>query len=127
MRSAMRPRYYCDHCNKGGGNPAAILKHERSCTANPNRECGCCRMMGNKQEPITDLISALGNGDQEGLDRLTALADGCPACILAAIRQSGLQCGPDEEGNGFSVDFDFKAAMREWNKEYYYHYPEERD
>ena len=35
MRTAMRPRYYCDHCNKGNGSPSAMRRHERGCTLNP--------------------------------------------------------------------------------------------
>lgn len=33
MRTAMRPRYYCDHCNKGNGSPSAMRRHERGCSA----------------------------------------------------------------------------------------------
>lgn len=37
MKTRMRPRYYCDHCQKGSGSPSAMRRHEASCTLNPRR------------------------------------------------------------------------------------------
>jgi hypothetical protein len=63
---------------------------------------------------IAGLIEALGAGDEAGVDRLRESADGCPACMLAAIRQSHLQTGPDDEGSGFSVPFKFREEKDAW-------------
>ena len=49
-----------------------------------------CNEAGLNTQPIDDLIKALGSADEKGIDDLRELAEGCPACMLAAIRQSGL-------------------------------------
>lgn len=102
-------RYYCEHCKKSGCSGASMSRHEKGCTANPNRSCGHCREAGLPQHPMADLIKALGNGNESGVDNLRELSEGCPACMLAAIRQSGLQRPWSYDGEGFRVKFDFKA------------------
>ena len=62
------------------GSANGIRNHERHCTMNPNRQC---RMCGGSQKPITELTDA----SLSGLDALRKAANGCPACILAGIRQ----------------------------------------
>lgn len=42
------------------------------------------------------------------ITKLRAAAHNCPACILAALRQSGVMA-PDGEGMPFVPEFDFKA------------------
>ena len=122
MIKKMRPRYYCDFCKKSGGSAPHMKKHESRCTANPNRTCGMCLELGLSQKPIKNLIEALGNGDSHGLEKLRDLAEGCPVCTLAAIRQSGLQHPPDGEslpdGTGYYdpgiyIDYNFKEEMDE--------------
>jgi hypothetical protein len=90
MRRAQVWRYYCDFCKKSGCSGGHIAKHERGCTANPERVCGMCDLAHKAQQPMDVLIAALGAGDDLGMERLDVQADGCPACKLAAIRQSGL-------------------------------------
>lgn len=120
MIKKMRPRWFCDHCGKGSGSASYMKRHEAGCTANPNRACGLCREADLLQQPTADLIVALGPGDKAGLDALRDLAEGCPACILTAIRQSGLQCPAvyDDTGamisEGFNVDFQFKVELKQW-------------
>jgi hypothetical protein len=63
------------------------------------------------------LITALGSGKPEDVDRLRSTAGGCPACMLAAIIQSGIQTPPDETGPGFHVEFDFKAEKQSFWQE----------
>ena len=88
MRTAMRPRYYCDHCNKGNGSPSAMRRHERGCTANPQRICGMCSMLAREfgLEPAPPLPILLDTLDAEGFKAMCELANNCPACILAALR-----------------------------------------
>ena len=63
--------------------------------------------------PVAELIVALGDG--KDLTKIREEADNCPACILAAIRQSKLQMYMvDEEGNDTWIDFDFKAERDAW-------------
>jgi hypothetical protein len=95
MRSALRWRYYCDFCKKAGGLAYHIQRHETYCTLNPDRKCRMCDGMGGD---VADNRAALASG---GLNAVRESAENCPACILAAIRQTpGLSVGEFE-------DFDF--------------------
>ena len=130
MRKKKVWRYYCEHCGKGGCSAAAMSRHEKGCTANPDRTCGHCREAGLNQPQMADLIKALGSGIDACVDRLRELAEGCPACMLAAIRQSGLQQPMDAEGLGFHVNFNFSEENENFwmelnneraKREYYYY------
>ena len=112
MRTEMRPRYYCDHCNKGSGSPSAMRRHERGCTLNPQRACGMCKMLeedgGPEPAPPRDELLRLLDG--EGFKALAAAANDCPACILAALRSRNVQSelgpytvpGPEDGRNEWS-------------------------
>lgn len=117
MRKVKRWRYYCDFCKKSGGSAYHIANHERGCTANPNRECGMCGISGGVQRPIKELLAAIGWDGAESLKRLRKLTENCPACILAAIRQSGIdEPDQDPEGGLIShegyIDFNFKEESK---------------
>jgi hypothetical protein len=116
VRSFPSYRYRCDFCGKTSGSGGHMARHERGCTANPGRICGVCdgRQL---QRALPDLIAALGKGDEAGVVALREAAGGCPACMLAAVRQSGLQHGPDEEGPGFSVPWKFSEEKDAWWRE----------
>lgn len=86
MRKKQVWRYYCDFCNKGRCQANAIANHEIHCTKNPNRQCGMCALNEQKTPPMEWLRDALDHG---GLGNLAGAANSCPACMLAAIRQSG--------------------------------------
>lgn len=67
--------------------------------------------------PLLELIEiakSYGDDQEKILNSLRTAADGCPMCMLAAIRQSKIQGHsntPDEEGNYWSFyldSFDFK-------------------
>lgn len=118
-----RTRYYCDHCEaagrlKGFWTKPSIIKHERGCTINPNRICGLCAYAHETQKPIAQLVACLStNKDDLGMKELRDLCSNCPACILAAIRQSGLQEW-NEEGRVVDFGFNFKIELQEfWNTE----------
>ena len=76
---------------------------------------------------VPGLIEILGAGSDEEFDKLSDHVEGCPACILAAIRQSRLhESGPNGyvRNPGGKVNcFDFKAetgsffSERENNRE----------
>src|ERR1700734_890485 len=104
--------YKCDFCKKSGCSGGHISRHEKACTANPNRVCTMCGHAGAEQRKIDHLISVLREniptGSNDGKMAREALRDateGCPACMLAAIRQSGLQAGVIDEG-GYSNGVD---------------------
>jgi hypothetical protein len=85
-----------------------MKNHESGCTMNPGRVCRMCRASGIEQKPMADLIEA-AKRDYEtweaafNLDddacraavmrtipkELIDACEGCPACVLAAIRQGG--------------------------------------
>jgi hypothetical protein len=106
MRREKRWRYYCDHCKKSGGHAYHLRNHEKRCTANPDRECGICEQMGELPLPIKELIAVLE--PRGGLERLRDIANNCPACILAAIRQSGCM---DWENPATYYEFDFNKEL----------------
>jgi hypothetical protein len=116
MRKVMRWRYYCDHCKRAGGSAAHIAKHERGCTNNPSRVCGLCAKSGNGiSQPVSLLVAALGIGDDAGMKALRDLCDDCPACILAALRQTkALDYLPLESDAPAWQKFHFKTALAEF-------------
>ena len=110
MRSKRVIRYYCDFCSRGKFRKPDMERHERGCTANPNRICGLCERVDNQTKELKELLDALADG---GIKALSTLVEGCPACTLTAVRAwNKLNPGEDE---GFY--FDYKAAAAEWWKE----------
>lgn len=96
MRSFVRTRYGCDFCKKIGGSKFHMAKHERGCTNNPNRVCAMHRLATDDSEAVlsvANLKAALAEG---GFPFLEAAAENCPACILAALRQSWIAPEPNE-------------------------------
>lgn len=122
MKSAMRMRYYCDHCGKSGGSSFHMKKHEAACTMNQNRVCKMCRP-GMLQATMPELLAAMRRDairhdsilstnspfdlSPVEITELAAAANGCPACILAAIRQSDVY-----------VQFDYKDAVERFWEEH---------
>lgn len=86
MRKKRVWRYYCDYCNKGQCRP--LTTHEEHCTKNPNRRCRMCHWAKLKTVPMVELINAAN----AGIEKLREAAQGCPACMLAGIRQSTASC-----------------------------------
>jgi hypothetical protein len=89
---------------------------------NPNRVCKMCQMAGFEQRPIADLIAAAekipipkwdGNNkiSQEERD-LRDLANNCPACLLATIRQQ----------KGWTFGFNWKEEAKNWMNKYFQKY-----
>lgn len=86
MRQKKKWRYYCDHCKKVGGRKSSMATHEAHCTNNPNRACRVHGMLDlGDAPPVAELVTEL---NAKGYRALRALAQDCPACILAAMRQS---------------------------------------
>ena len=125
MRTKKVNRYYCDFCKKAGCNKYWIVRHEEHCTMNPDRKCGMCEAMDKSQPEMSDLLSILPKPEEyfetieygEGefadsysitklnqifdLQKLRDVAENCPICIFAALRQIKIPI-PAVEG------FDFK-------------------
>jgi hypothetical protein len=87
-------RYKCDYCKKSNCSASSIKKHERGCTANPERVCGMCAAVGNEQAsslkiPILQISIEINDRSPDAiLAWMRTLTGNCPACILSAIRQS---------------------------------------
>ena len=125
MRTAMRPRYYCDHCKKGNGSPSAMKRHERGCTLNPHRVCGMCKMLADEggpdpAPPRDELVRIM---DERGFTAMCEAANGCPACILSALRTKNFKgdaetlpgvLGPKDGRELWS----YKTAKEDWWKEF---------
>lgn len=109
MRAKKVTRYYCDFCKTSKGTKPAMTKHEERCTNNPNRVCGMCLLdPDHEQKPMNELIEAYDcTYDFPALD---VAADGCPACILSAMRQTAHEYRenqfPKEE------NFNYKERMK---------------
>jgi len=124
MRERMVRRYYCDHCGKGGCSKGHMARHERGCTLNRNRVCGLCAHVGLNQKSADELVDAFrgcGDDDAQRLASLRDAAEGCPACILTALR---ILFPPvknmDAEDLQFSPpwpDFDFKKELADFWRE----------
>lgn len=120
MRTAMRPRYYCDHCNKGSGSPSAMKRHERGCTLNPQRNCQMCARLADEggPEPAPPRDELLRVMDNDGFAAMCKAANDCPACILAALRSRNTSGefggyhvpGPDDGRNAWS----YTSAKTAW-------------
>lgn len=118
MRKAMRWRYYCDFCKKVTGTRHSMEKHEKGCTANPNRVCGLCAIAGEVQRPMAELIAEgrrlfgsipacqfPGPRADDAAKAFREFVHNCPACLLAAMRQS-------DSDVPWIYPFDFRAEVR---------------
>lgn len=124
MKKVMRQRYYCDFCKKGSGSGGHMKKHEARCTLNPARECGMCKLMGEKQPDLTVLTAILpapetisfteySEVDGDTIKALRDAAGNCPACMLAAIRQRGI---PVSQAIGFNFAEECKSFWSDFNE-----------
>lgn len=121
MRTRKVNRYYCEYCKKSGGSASHMVRHEKHCTLNPNRWCRVCELIEGYRRPLEELIAVLPDiiekpdgfgsvtveceGLKEAVKELRDLADGCPACMMAALRQKGIPVPMARP------EFDFKAEM----------------
>ena len=118
-------RYYCEHCKKCGGSSFHMKTHEIHCTMNPFRVCRVCPLVEETQRPIRELMAMLPEevvvwhgseleweisyscsswpGIDKAVVKLRELT-GCPACMMAALRQKGIPVGA-------AYGFDYKAEM----------------
>ena len=114
-----RTRAWCDYCQKGLWSVKKMEVHEKHCTMNPNRVCRVCKtLLGQEPTPLQELIAVckgiVPNPEAIGFtdvccDRLHndlyRAAQQCPACEMAALRQSRIPCTA-------VPGFDFTAQMQ---------------
>lgn len=124
MKQVKRWRYYCGYCKKSGGSKWHMEKHEKSCTKNPDRECGFCTIQGGSGTSDKRILMRIVKAGASVLEKLSGMEDwcsstfdiqndriikmlvkhsgGCPACILSALRLSG--------ENAMLISFDYKKT-----------------
>lgn len=93
--------YYCDHCKRHGLSRYAMEQHELRCTMNPVRECRWNTPRDHVRFSAEELVTAMRERSplkKDDIDWLHDEVDGCPACMLAALRQSGLEYHYLEDG-----------------------------
>lgn len=126
MRMVMRPRYYCEHCNKANGSPSAMKRHERGCTNNQHRVCGMCRMLAEAggPEPAPPRDELVKIMDTQGFKAMCEAANDCPACILSALRTKNFKgdaetppcvLGPEDGREMWSYGKAKEEWWAEWN------------
>lgn len=96
MRTVKKNVHYCEHCKKHGLSRPAMERHERHCTLNPERACRWTVDVGgwHPEVLLSALVEAVRRRDPlnpAAIDWLRDEVEGCPACMLAALRQSGLE------------------------------------
>lgn len=105
-------RYRCDFCKKSSCSKFHMERHEKGCTNNPNRICSMHQWTDGTQKSLAELSAILIAKGPECEKDLRDAADNCPACILAALRQTK---GLDVEDFGSCISigfpFDFKTEV----------------
>lgn len=118
MRSETRVIHYCDFCGKHRHLRSAMEKHERGCTMNPDRVCRWS--IGDEAHPefvLRELASSLHERACPALaamdiDWLREVIGGCPACMLAALRQSGVKNFQWGSDGGFVFKYEDEIERR---------------
>lgn len=129
MKTVKKNVYYCDFCKKKGLSAPVIARHEKHCTANPDRECKPCKESRDIKTFIEKLKSRFeiketidqytGFTNQEviwkgypiTLIEILEFTDECPNCTLAVLRQTKLNYSV------FNLKYDYQTSLKEWWKE----------
>ena len=124
-------RYWCGYCNKAGLSASHMMKHEKHCTMNPDRECRMCKHVGQNGQGLSLLVEMARQftPTEEGAKTLAweleQEAGNCPICVYSAIRQAGrladerVEVSRDAYGAvvmrvvQYGIPFDFKAKAKE--------------
>lgn len=121
MRKKLVKRYYCDHCSKGSFKEPSMRQHEYGCIRNPDRVCYLCESSHDYKALCAEAVArSTSNGDETPIDdartingakelgELSSMVDGCPACLLALLRQSKVMA---------FEHFVYKDEMVKWYRE----------
>lgn len=102
-------RYYCDFCKKSNCSGAAMSKHEKHCTSNPDRECRMCETPRDYRElakimPERKIERIVGDGLSWGgymekwlneteckgkVKDVWDSVEGCPICAWTVFKIAG--------------------------------------
>lgn len=120
MTTKTKTVYYCDYCKKHGLSRAAMEKHETKCTLNPDRICGWGH--SNETADFRSLAKELQGRTPLMQNDIAWLHDeilgdeaaACPACMLAALRQSGVEYHHDVK-TGVGI-WSYEKAIEDYRK-----------
>lgn len=136
MREKTKKVYYCDFCKKHGLSRAAMVKHEVHCTMNPERLCRWWLIdydvprAGQKphrmRRGLPRWLRLCAPLSQQHVDSLREHCCGCPACMLAAIRQSGID---RFIGFDYATSWDYDEEVKRYREDEreYWRLEERRD
>lgn len=110
--------YYCEHCGRHRLSAAAIKGHEPGCTLNPRRVCKWHDGSVDRSEARIlarwiRMRSVDRYATEEAIAALHDRVDGCPACMLAALRQSGVEYRFNSDGTGL---WDYEEEVKEFRQ-----------
>lgn len=126
MNTKTKKVYYCEFCKKHGLCAGVISRHEKSCTANPDRICRLCgtdsikglieKYKGSHEIeestqpfPIGQTIKIKWkDGKEVKAEDILDDVDGCPNCALTILRVCKMTGFP------FSIKFDYKEELNKW-------------
>ena len=107
--------YKCDFCRRSMRSSGHMKRHETSCTKNPARTCRMHHNFDKAQPLMNTLLSCLGcanDNPEEAMKLLREASHGCPMCMLAAIRISGVEkWDGDPDNQPPNLNFDFKQEL----------------
>jgi hypothetical protein len=124
-------RFTCDYCKKSNCKRDAMAAHEMRCFKNPSRRCPICERQW-PDEALSKLVAGLSAITEETekamIDEIRNEVDGCPACVLAVIKQAKLPQVEWDNGSPiaeqhesgshpFYVNFNYKTEMDEYMNE----------
>lgn len=123
MRTKTKTVYYCDFCKKNGLQKKAMEKHERHCTMNPERDCKWGLLEEGPRtrydehhfrKGLPRWVRLRAPLDVYDIAELRERAGYCPACMLAALRQSGVEYHYDYSGG--AVLFSYEQEVNDYRK-----------
>lgn len=140
MRILTKKVYYCEYCKKHGLSRHAMEKHERHCTLNPGRTCRWS-LLDYESTKTRGLYGPHQHTMRKGLPRWLRLRRplkkddidtlrehclGCPACMLAAVRQARLDFMQDWDYS-YRWDYEEEIARYREDERFYWEQEERRE
>lgn len=123
MRIKTKTVYYCDYCSERRFRREAMAKHECHCTMNPGRTCRWAQLeygprtrygAHSFRRGLPRWVRLRAPLVEADLDKLRDHVGGCPACMLAALRQSGVEYHYDAETHNHM--FDYQEEVKEYRE-----------
>ena len=124
MKTKVKTVYYCEYCGRHRLTSYSIKEHEKHCTLNPHRVCRMCgrsdltpllekytsRFVIEKKEARYGgvALTFVWTRGEVTIEDIQDDVEGCPACTLAILRQTGLDKYPSP------IEFDYQKAQKEW-------------